>query len=83
MVMFLHLSVILSTGGGLCVWQTPPGQTPPLADTPLADIPLADTHLGQTPTLSRAPLLPETATAADGTHPTGMHSCCEIVFIIF
>ena len=24
------------------------------------------------------PLLPETATAADGTHPTGMHSCFHI-----
>ena len=43
--MFLHLSVILFTGG--CVW----------ADTPYLDTP------------------PETATAADGTHPTGMHSC--------
>ena len=42
-VMFLHLSVILFTGGG--VWQTPPRP------------------------------LQQTATAADGTHPTGMHSC--------
>ena len=47
-VMFLHLSVILFTGGR--VWQTPPGQVPP-------------------------PLPKETATAADGMHPTGMHSC--------
>ena len=31
--MFLHLSVILFTRGG--VWQTPPRQTPPWADTPL------------------------------------------------
>ena len=52
--MFLHLSVILRTGGG-GVWQPPPrGKTPP----------------GQTP-----PPPQETATAADGTHPTGMHSC--------
>ena len=77
MVMFLHLSVILSTGGGLCVWQTPPGQTPPAGRHPLGrHPPWANTHLEQSHP-------PETATAADGTHPTGMHSCCEIVFIIF
>ena len=41
--------------------QTPPEQTPPRADTPSgADIP---------------PLPGDMATAADGTHPTGMHSC--------
>ena len=44
--------------------QTPPGQTPPWADTPQAD-PWADTP----------PPAPQTATAADGTHPTGVHSC--------
>ena len=130
--MFLHVSVILSTGGvtgkhpssrqippwadillgihvlcrhpltGRHPWadnlpdrQTPPSrQTPPWADTPQqADIPLdrqppgrqmppskqtlpwqtppwqADTPLGQTP------LPPETVTAGDVMHPTGMHSC--------
>ena len=41
-VMFLHMSVILSTGP----------LDPPPADT-----------------------FPQTATEADGTHPTGMHSC--------
>ena len=40
---------------------------PPYADTPLADT--GPSPPGQTP----PPL--ETATAADGTHPTGMHSC--------
>ena len=25
----------------------------------------------------RPPPLQQTATAADGTHPTGMHACCE------
>ena len=60
--MFLHLSVIMSTGGG-AVWQTPhPGRHPLCRHQPP----------GQTP-LSRYP--PETATAADGMHPTGMHSC--------
>ena len=56
--MFLHLSVILFTGGGVCLsacWDAPPReQTPP---PPWEQIP------------------PEqTATVADGTHPTGMHS---------
>ena len=67
--------------------QTPPRQTPPQADTPspgadtprqpppLGRHPWADTpHPGQTPPLGRPPP-PETATAADGMHPTGMDSC--------
>ena len=60
-VMFLHLSVILSTGGCLpqCMLRhTHPGQTPPppsWADSP--------------------PPPQQMATAVDGTHPTGMHSC--------
>ena len=33
-----------------------------------------DTPLGQNP--------PPTATAADGTHPTGMHSCFEYIFAL-
>ena len=41
----------------------PPGQTPP-RQTPLGRTP------GKTP--------PETATAVDGTHPTGMHSCLHL-----
>ena len=61
---------------------TPPGQTPhPWADIlqadsplgrhppPCADTPWADTPPGQTPPFRR------TATAVDGMHPTGMHSC--------
>ena len=80
--MFLHLSVILFTGGrGFCFsacWdttppgtrhppeQTPPEQTPPWEQTLLG----ADTPCSRPP-----PPGAETATAADGTHPTGMHSC--------
>ena len=47
-VMFLHLSVILSTGGGVCpsaCWDTPHGQTPPWADTPWANVTNADRQL--------------------------------------
>ena len=51
--------------------QTPPGQTPspppPQADTPQADTPQADTPQ-------------QMATTADGTHPTGMHSCLARFF---
>ena len=42
------------------------GQIPPWADTP---------PTGQTS-------LPEMATAADGTHPTGMHSCLCVVLAL-
>ena len=67
--MFLHLSVILSTVGG--VWGVPPGRHPPgqTPHLPLGTHPLlwADTPRTDTPG--------QTATAVDGTHPTGMHSC--------
>ena len=62
--MFLHLSVILSTGGG-GVWLSACWVTvsPPGAATP--------------PPSPGSRHLPEegTPTPADGTHPTGMHSC--------
>ena len=87
--MFLHLSVILSTGGG--PWGVYPsmhwagvcvcipartgqggvyhlwGRQPP---TPWADTP----H-----TLGRHPP-PPTTTAVDGTHPTGTHSCFNVLY---
>ena len=49
MVMFLHLSVILSTGG--CLPQCMAGYTPPWADTPPppTDIPQTDTPLADIP----------------------------------
>ena len=49
--------------GGMSVGQTPP----PPGQTPWADTPLDI----QTPQ--------QTATAADGTHPTGMYSCSHIM----
>ena len=77
-VMFLHLSVILSTGvvsapvhAGIHPLgrhptgrhpPTPPGHTPLQPDSPPGRHPPGQTHPQQT------------ATAADGTHPTGMHS---------
>ena len=60
--MFSQASVILFTGG---VYPSMHWGRHPVADAPLGRHPQADTPL-QTPL---------TATAADGMHPTGMHSC--------
>ena len=65
--------------------HTPPGTHTrahtPLADTPGADIPRQTHHretpLEQTPQAHTPHTPQQTATAADGTHPTGMHSCSE------
>ena len=64
------------------------GQTPPLgrhipvctgAVTPQADTP-PSRHI---PSCTRADTPPgQMATAADGTHPTGMHSCCFNVVVM-
>ena len=67
-VMFLHVSVILSTGGGVCLsacWDTTTTTPPPRTGTPLgAGTPHSRHH-------------PQMATVADGTHPTAMHSCMQ------
>ena len=53
----------------------PPGRhPPPLGRHPQADTPWTDTPLGRRPLWADTPH-PSTATAADGTHPAGMHSC--------
>ena len=55
--------------------QTPPGQTPP---PPGRHLP----SLADTPPHQQTPLPPQQmATAADGTHPTGMHSCIKVKVI--
>ena len=85
-VMFLQASVCPRGGGGVCLsacWDTTlPEQTPPRADTPQrADTPPQEQTpppksrppKSRHPPRSRPPR--DTATAADGTHPTGMHSC--------
>ena len=72
-VIFLHLSVILFTGG-FCLsacWDTPPGADPPDQAPPRPHPPGADTPPSRPPRkLTRAYGL-----RAAGTHPTGMHSC--------
>ena len=96
-VMFLHLSVSHSVhrGGWQThpLGSHPPGQTHPLSRQPLpprrhdprqtlpwADTPWVDTPPRQTPWADTPP--PETATAADGTYPTRMHSCSSYVYYL-
>ena len=80
--MFLHLSVILFTGG-VCPpphttpGQTPPGQTPPWADLAGQTPPWADTPLGRYPP---AQCMLGYGQQAGGKHPTGMHSCLRLSF---
>ena len=57
---------------------TPPGQTPSTpARHPWADTPLPST-CWDTPPLCQVHAGIDMATAADGTHPTGMHSCSVV-----
>ena len=91
-VMCLHLSVILFTGGvsqhamGQTPRQEDTRKTPPQEDTkktpPQEDRPPKEDTRKPTqedrPPGADTPLPKQTATAADGTHPTGMHSCCTL-----
>ena len=110
-VMFSQVSVILSTGEGVCgrhplgrhpSRQTPPGQTP-LSRHRLSRHSLSTPSPGQTPSRHPSGQTPPTqcmmgytppcpvhagiypllaATAADGTHPTGMHSCVLMQYFL-
>ena len=77
-VMFLHLSVILFMGWGVChpldQRQTPPRQTPP------AQCMLGYTHPTQCMLGNTTPVqsMLGYGQQAGGTHPTGMHSCLMI-----
>ena len=73
--MFSQASVILFTGGGGGCGRHPPGQTPPRQTPPWADTTQTDTPLGRHTLPSVCWDTCPPATAADGTHPTGMHSC--------
>ena len=85
-VVFLHLSVILSMGEGSdAPRQTPPGQTPHSWQTPPPGRHTQGRHSSGLTLSYRHPSFPppgrhplhhgQMATAADGTHNTGMHSC--------
>ena len=87
----LHLFVILFIGGS--TWagtppgrSTPPGQVPPAGTTPLPVHPQAGTPPGRythpwAGTPPRQCMLGY-GQQADGTHPTGMHSCCNFILMI-
>ena len=94
--MFLHLSVILSTGrsvGPSACWDTPPRQMGGVCPSACWDTHTHpwETPTGQTPPRAdtlRADTPPpadsspqKTATAVGGTHPTGMHSCCLMIVV--
>ena len=71
---YAFTGVCLSTQAG-CLPQCMLGYHTPRADTSGADTPWEQTPPRADPP-GRGHLPPrETATAADGTHPTGMHSC--------
>ena len=82
--MFLHLGVIVLTGGRgsaqpPCrqtwgIWADLPGcRPPPLDAEPLDADPLGRTCWMQTPPSIRI------HQQMGGTHPTGMHTCCWLV----
>ena len=74
--MFLHLSVILSLDLGGVSASGSEGVYTPCSRHPLGRHPQGATlSLRRHPTPGIHPL-PETVTAADGTHSTGIHSCC-------
>ena len=67
-VIFLHLSVILFTGGGglpQCMLGCQPPQS---------------RHLSQEQTPPPGKQTPAYGLRAAGTHPTGMHSCFQMVY---
>ena len=80
--MFLHLSVILFRvgGGGGCLPLGPGGvclwaEGVSSSGSRGSASGWGCTHPGRHPLGRHTPHPRETATAADGTHPTGMHSC--------
>ena len=80
-VIFSQASVILSTGE-VSAWvhagiHHPRADTSPEADTPLGRHSPSGRHpLGRHHPPEQTPPQ-QMATAEDGAHPTGMHSCCE------
>ena len=88
--MFLHLSVILFTG--VCIPACTGTDTPQVdisqhalgQTTPQANTPLGQTHIPQADTTTPGQTHPrEMATAADGMHPTGMHSYSKVFLLRF
>ena len=71
--MFLHLCVILFTGVCPPPWmQTPPDADPSGLESPPPPM--------QTPSPLHADPSPRYSQQTGGTHPTGMHTCINILF---
>ena len=79
--------------GDVCQTHTPPRADTPWIDAPrqkpLGRHPLGRHPHGQTPQTGRHPPFrgrhpshQQTATAADGMHPTGMHSCVFLILLL-
>ena len=81
MVMFYTcLSVILFAGGSASVHA---GKHPLWTDTSLGRHPSpGQTPPRQTPPAQTPPPPQQTATAVNGTHPTGVLSCCKCEYVI-
>ena len=85
-VIFLHLSVILFTGGAV-PWQVPSGRYTPQAGSPLLGRytpPGRYTPWAGTPPGRYTPhqCMLGYGQQAVGTHPTGMHSCSAFLFTV-
>ena len=83
-VIFLHLFVILFTGG-ICLsacWDPPQEQTPPREQIPpRSRPPRADTTPPEQADPRPGKQTPAYGLRAAGTHPTGMHSCLNVFYI--
>ena len=88
--MFLHLSVILFTGGWVSTcWDTPPGQIAPKADTPLdrqtdthtrADTSLGRHPPGRHPPRQTPPFGYYRIWTKSGQYATGMHTSLLLIY---
>ena len=72
--MFLHLPMILLSGGGVSLTETPAEQRTPDRD------PLERDHPRQRPPWTGTTQT-ETPRRAGDTHPTGMHSCYHLILL--
>ena len=77
--MFLHVSVILSTGRGLAGGVSRPIPRGEVGGSHWGGLQAQVGGISQHALRQTPPK--QTATAADGTHPTGMHSCSNLFLL--
>ena len=85
MKIFSQVSQVSTAGGVHPSWSDthPLARQPPWPDTPRRQTPRWPHPHGQTPTSGQTPPPRQTATAADGPHPTGIHSCLNINLVSY